>query len=281
MIDKIIALVDGSEYSQSVCDHAAWVAQRTGAPVELLHVLGRRDADGKQDLSGAIRLGARSALLDELAELDAQRSRLMGQRGRAILDDARDRLEQDGISEITVQLRQGDLVEAVAERQDDTRVVVIGKRGEAADFARGHLGSNMERILRSSRKPVFVASRAFRPVETVLIAWDGSASSRNAVEKITQSALFEGLALHLVSVGEAAARGRDDAQAALSRAGLSVQSRTIPGEPETALGELVEAEGFDMVVMGAHGHSRIRNLIVGSTTTATIRACKVPVVLFR
>ena len=40
---KIIALIDGSIYSQSVCDHAAWVATRTGALIDLLHVLGRRD----------------------------------------------------------------------------------------------------------------------------------------------------------------------------------------------------------------------------------------------
>jgi len=37
--------------------------------------------------------------------------------------------------------------------------------------------------------------------------------------------------------------------------------------------------GFDMQVMGAYGHSR--SLIIGSTTTAMIRACKVPVVLMR
>jgi len=33
--------------------------------------------------------------------------------------------------------------------------------------------------------------------------------------------------------------------------------------------------------MGAYGHSRIRSLIIGSTTTEMIRSCKVPVALFR
>jgi nucleotide-binding universal stress UspA family protein len=33
--------------------------------------------------------------------------------------------------------------------------------------------------------------------------------------------------------------------------------------------------------MGAYGHSRIRNLFVGSTTTEMIRSCKVPILLFR
>ena len=81
---KIIALLDGSIYSASVCDHAAWISQRTGAPVELIHVLGRHDSADTHDHSGAIRLGARTALLNELAELDAQRSKLISHRGRAL-----------------------------------------------------------------------------------------------------------------------------------------------------------------------------------------------------
>jgi nucleotide-binding universal stress UspA family protein len=43
----------------------------------------------------------------------------------------------------------------------------------------------------------------------------------------------------------------------------------------------VEAEDIGLLVMGAYGHSRIRNLIIGSTTTEMIRLCKIPVVLFR
>jgi len=62
---KIVALVDGSAYSASVCDHAAWLSGRTGAPVELIHMLGRREAPERPDLSGAIALGARTALLEE------------------------------------------------------------------------------------------------------------------------------------------------------------------------------------------------------------------------
>jgi nucleotide-binding universal stress UspA family protein len=33
--------------------------------------------------------------------------------------------------------------------------------------------------------------------------------------------------------------------------------------------------------MGAYGHSRIRALSIGSTTTQMIRSCKVPIVLIR
>jgi nucleotide-binding universal stress UspA family protein len=281
---KIVALVDGSAYSASVCDHAAWISQRTGAPVELIHVLGRRDAPQAADRSGAITLGARTALLQELAELDAQRARLVSHRGRAILEDARIILDKGGVTDITTRLRQGDIVEAVAEIEEGARVLVIGKRGEAADFAKGHLGSNLERIVRVARLPVFVAARAFRPVAKVLVAYDGGVSSMKAVDHIARSALFQGLVVHVVSVGTTTAevtKGLADAQAMLKAAGIDAETQILPGQPEKVLGTHIEQAGFDMLVMGAYGHSRIRSLIIGSTTTEMIRSCKVPVVLIR
>lgn len=280
----IVALVDGSLYSASVCDHAAWIARRTEAPVELIHVLGRREAADVHDHSGAIRLGARTALLQELAELDAQRAKLISQRGRAILEDAKAILDRAGVSGVTSRLRHGDIMETVAEVEAEARMILMGKRGEAADFARGHLGSNLERIVRASHRPVLVASRAFRPVSRVLVAYDGGASAMKAVGHIARSALFRGLDIHVVTVGTStplAMKGLADASAVLAAAGIAAETSVIPGQPETALARLVDEAKFDMLVMGAYGHSRIRSLIIGSTTTEMIRSCKVPVLLMR
>jgi len=230
MTEKVIALVDGSMYSASVCEHAAWIAQRTGAPVELLHVLGRRETAEQADLSGSIKLGARSALLEELAALDEQRAKLVAHRGRAILEDARAILEKAEVNEITTRLRHGDIVETVAEVEKDARVILIGKRGEAADFAKGHLGSNLERIVRASHKPVFVAARAFRPIEKVLVAYDGGTSAMKAVDHIARSPLFAGLKVHVVTVGHANAevkKGLEDARALLTYAFAAEVLETI------------------------------------------------------
>lgn len=284
MTQKIVALVDGSIYSASVCDHAAWVSARTGAAVEVLHVLGRRDAAETRDLSGAIRLGARSALMAELADLDEQRAKLVAHRGRAILEDAHAILTREGVAEITTRLRHGDIVETVAEIEKDVAMILIGKRGEAADFAKGHLGSNLERIVRASQKPVLVAARAFRPVEKVLVAYDGGISAMKAVDHIARNPLFRGLSMQVVTVGAPSTevrKAQEDARAMLRAAGLEVDTAVVQGQPETALGKVVEDGGFGMLVMGAYGHSRIRSLVIGSTTTEMLRSCKVPVVLVR
>ncbi len=283
MTDKLIALVDGSAYSRSVCEYAAWIAGRTGAAVELLHVLGRRET-ASSDLSGSIALGARTALLEELSTLDEQRARLAQKRGRAILEDAEAVLKQAGVEMVTARLRNGDLLEAVAEAEDDARGIVIGKRGEAADFAKLHLGSNMERIARASKKPVFVAARTFRPVRKVLIAYDGGQSAMKAVDHVARSPLFAGLDIRLLTAGTESVEARlalEGAQATLKAGGHEAAAELVPGQPDKVISEAVERDGIDLLVMGAYGHSRIRSLFIGSTTTEMIRSCKIPVLLFR
>ncbi len=283
MTNKIIALVDGSIYARSVCDHAAWISSRTGAGVEILHVLGRRGPP-KQDLSGAIKLGARTELLNELTELDARRSKLAAEQGRAILEDAYGILAKDGVTEITSRLRHGDLIETVDEIEADASMIVIGKRGEAADFAKGHLGSNLERIVRASAKPVFVAARAFKPIESALVAYDGGASAQKAIDRIAGDPLFAQLAVTMVHVGEANDQIRAKLNAAreqLSKAGVAVDALIEKGQPDAVLGRMVEEQGHGLVVMGAYGHSRIRTMIIGSTTTEMIRSCKASILLVR
>ena len=284
-MNQIIALIDGSIYSQSVCDHAAWIAKRTGSAIELLHAIGRRETDSAPaNLSGNITLGARTALLEELSALDEQRAKLFHKRGRAILDDAKTSIEAAGVTEVTARLRIGDIIETVAESESVADMVVIGKRGEAADFASMHLGSNLERIVRTCSKPVFVAARAFTPIEKFLIAYDGGTSSMKAVDHVARDPLFAGLQCQLLMVGadtpEARAR-LDEARLRLEAGGLTVAAGITSGQAETVIAQAVEADGIDLLVMGAYGHSRIRSLIIGSTTTAMIRSCTIPVALFR
>lgn len=53
------------------------------------------------------------------------------------------------------------------------------------------------------------------------------------------------------------------------------------GKTEAVIAKAVEQTPGAMLVMGAYGHSPIRTLIVGSTTTTMIRTVHVPVLLVR
>lgn len=282
---KLLTLIDGSSYSQSICDYTAWIALRTSASVELLHVLGRRDvSSAPADLSGNLNVDARDNLLAELASLDEQKAKLSQKRGRVILIEAKAKVLASGVLNVSTKLRHGDLIETVNELEADSDLIIVGKRGESADFAKLHLGSNLERIVRASHKPIFVASRSFQTVQRFLIAFDGGPSSLKAINHIARGSLFPGLQCHLLTVGSETPQSHDalgSAKKRLRDAGYEVEASFIEGQPDISIAAYVESKKIDLLVMGAYGHSRLRNLIIGSTTTEMIRSCKIPVMLFR
>ena len=285
-MNKLLACIDASIYAASVCDHAAWAAKRLSASVELLHVIQRPDSvKARHDLSGAVGLGAKSALLEELVRIDESEGRLAQEQGRLLLKAAEESLRAAGIEEVTLVHRHGGIVETVIEREEGADMVVIGKRGASADFAAGHLGSKVERVVRASIRPVLVASRSFKPIETVVIAYDGGASSKKAVEFVAGSPLFKGVAVHLVMAGPDDATHRERlswAEARLKDAETLIATVDLQqGPAEKVIADHIRDQGGDMLVMGAYGHSPLRTLIIGSTTTAMMRTCQVPVLLFR
>jgi nucleotide-binding universal stress UspA family protein len=280
-MDRILAAIDPSLYASSVVDHAAWVAGRLNASVELLHVIQRTDAvTARHDRSGALGLAAKSGLMEELVRIGEAEGRLARERGRALLEAAEARLREAGVADVTVTHRHGGVIETIIEREADADLVVIGKRGEQADFARGHIGSIVERVVRESVRPVLVAARSFEPPEAAVIAFDGGPSARKAVAFLATTPLLAGVRLHLVMAGtlDATARGHLDwARAELPMADIHER----PGGPAEAVQAVVHETGARLLVMGAYGHSPLRTMIVGSTTTALMRSLAVPLLLFR
>ena len=281
----ILALTDGSIYAPSVYDHAAWAAKRLGASLEILHVLDhKRNAAAVVDRSGTMGVDGRDELLAQLAELEGAQAKVAQTQARVVLDHARTHLTEGGITDLTLSQRHGALVETLAEVEGKADLVVIGKRGEAADFATGHLGANLERVIRGSTRPVLVANRAFKEIKRLLIAYDGGPSTRKALDHICTQPLLKGVECHLLVVGGATPANQEKlalAREKLAYAGLEVIATLREGEPEAEICRYIREENIDLLVLGAYGHSRIRHLIIGSTTTTLIRTCQVPLLMFR
>jgi len=284
-MDRIAAFIDGSDYAASICDHATWAAGRLGMGVTLVHVIGRRSEtdSAPADLSGNLALGARTALMTKLAEHDRERASLARERGRAILDDAVARMRGQADIDVATKLRTGDLSEAIGEVERDSRFVILGKRGEGAEYAGEHLGSNLDRAIRTARRPVLVANRAFRTPERFLLAYDGSPAAERAVERLEAGSVLKGQACHILTVGQPTPKLRDALKSAaetIRGAGFDVTEHLEAGETEAVIARMVGETGADMLVLGKSGHTRLRSLFIGSTTMELMRSCKVPVVVF-
>lgn len=281
---QVIACIDGSSITPAVCDYAAWASRKMDAPLEFLHVLGRSEYPIPADLSGNLGLGSREHLLQELAELDEKRSRVALEQGRLMLDAARARAVEDGVPNPTSRQRHGELVDTLIELETDIRLLVMGRQGEHGDSAGEHIGSHLENVVRTLHRPILVIPADYTEPQRIMVAFDGSATTRKAVEMVAASPLFRGLPCHLVMVGADKAEVREQldwARTTLERAGFQVIAGIRSGHVEEVLCAYRTEHAIDLIVMGAYGHSKIREFLVGSTTTKLIRQSRVPLLLLR
>lgn len=101
---------------------------------------------------------------------------------------------------------------------------------------------------------------------------------------VAASPLLRGLDCHVLMIADAKhdhAADLDWARTQLQAAGFDPQLHVLPGTPDSVIALQVEALDIDLMVMGAYGHSKIRQMIVGSTTTQVLRSCHIPVLLLR
>lgn len=279
-MNQVIACIDGvGEQASGICDAASWAGLRLDAPLKLLHVLDKSQYPTETDMTGSIGLGTREALLEELAALDEQRGKLAREQGRLMLEAARKRAIGDGIPDPKTLQRHGDLVESLSELEAETRLLVFG-RGGSSDS----LGHQVEAVIRALHRPMLLLPDQFTPPQRFLIAYDGSQTARKAVEMVVRSPLFKGIPCDLLIIGPSTHDVKmelEHADEQLRRAGFDVTAEILAGDVEETLLNEIERRGADMLVMGAYGHSRIRRMLVGSTTTNLIKRTRVPLLLLR
>ncbi|SDO60298.1 Nucleotide-binding universal stress protein, UspA family [Pseudomonas arsenicoxydans] len=281
---RVMACIDNSQSSLAVCDYAAWASQQLDAPLTLLHVLDEEKYPAAADLSGNIGLGSREHLLEELATLDAQRARLALEQGQHMLEKARERTVISGAGFPELKQRHGHLVESLSDLQEDIRLLVIGRVGEDSARCTRTLGSQIEAVVRTIHRPILITANSYKKPEKVMLAFDGSPTAYKTIQILAASQLCEGLPIHLVMVGADSEDNRDALAKAVGMflsAGFEVQAQIRQGEVEAALHVYQAEHGIDLLVMGAFGHSRIRQFLVGSTTTTMLRTATMPVLLLR
>ncbi|MDR2871122.1 MAG: universal stress protein [Xanthomonadaceae bacterium] len=284
--NHVLGAIDLSPYAISVADCAAWAASRMDAPLELLNIADRETSDQLSELRGGLSQERSKALLDELINQDEEHPKPLGkQHGRALLQALYERIaEQHGLH-AQVRQRKGSIPATLLEVEDEVRLFVLGKRGENADFAKGTLGSKLEESVRSLHRPILVASRNTQPIKRFMIAFDGSPSTRKCVETVSTSPLLKGLECLLVMSADNADSKQqmemDWAQQRLRQAGFRPMAWIVNGDPKVVIAQQIDINKINLLVMGAYGHSRFRNMFVGSTTTQILQTCLIPVLLIR
>ncbi|MGE6480262.1 MULTISPECIES: universal stress protein [Psychrobacter] len=281
----ILACIDGSAVTESVCDYAAWYASKLNLPVGLLHV-SDIPVSTRRDLSGAIGINSRQFLLEELTELDEQRAKVVNSYSDALVQDAKSHIQGsfDGVS-VRIYQRHGKLLPAIEHFKTENRAVVMGRRGEDHKNSRINIGSQIETVARASDVPVLICSEKFKEPSSYMIAFDGSKTAIKAAWMVARSPVLKGLQGHIVMIGnhnDTAKQSLSATAAQLEDAGFTVEAHHLSAaDAVDGLLKFQVDNHIDIMVVGAYGHSKWQQLFLGSTTTEIIASTLSPVILVR
>lgn len=285
MKQLITACIDGPNYSKSVVNYAIWAAQKIEAPLQLLHVLDKSDNKIQaSELSGNIGFGDQETLVQSLSELDATRAKLAMQHSKLLMQSLKEQALNKGVESVAVHQEHGHFIETLLNLSPQIRLLVLGKSGEMHKTIAKAIGSQLESILRTVDTHVLIAGQVFYQPQRYLLAFDGSEQSQNVVEKVCNSPLLNLLPCHLVMVDASQQKQAQLllAEQQLKQAGIDVVSQLLTDENiNTALLNYQQQHNIDLLVMGAYGHSRLRQFFVGSTTTKLIAATNNPILIVK
>ncbi len=145
-----------------------------------------------------------------------------------------------------------------------------------------------------------------KPIRRILVATDFSAASRPAFRRAVASAAESGAALWIAHVaapplplspdGYVLPRFYEDMTLAIRRdaekrlralqnearkSGVTVRSLLLRGSPHEALNRAARRHRADLIVLGTHGRTGLKRLLVGSVAARVIATAPCPVLTVR
>jgi len=185
---------------------------------------------------------------------------------------------------------ESDMSTALNRRARVNDLVVLTQANPHDDRHQAYGQRQIEATLLASARPVLVlpyANAAQTLGERVLVAWDDSHAAASAVADalplLRRARHVQVLAFNKPDVSDEGGFSDDLASLAewLKRHGVAVQARVETTEIAVADALLSRASdlGADLIVMGAFGHARWRERILGGATRAILASMTVPVLL--
>lgn len=283
---QVLACIDGAALTESVCDYAAWISQKVEAPLKLLHTINHHhETSVTSDFSGNIGLGSQEHLLEEITNLEQQQSKLKLKQGKLILQAAKEHVEKKGVTDTSITQRHGDLIEAVIDLENSTRVLVLGLRGQVHESQENKIGTKLEAVIRSLHRPILIVNDTFHTPERIMIAYDGSPAADKAVDMVASSPLYQGLTCHLVCVNNnenTAAKLLEQASQKLREVDtITLIVTKLKGKVELELCAYQQQHDIDLTVMGAFSHTRLHDMLLGSFTHKMLISTRKPLLLLR
>ena len=282
MIKQIIVTTDGSENSLTAADYAVSIARLFNAGIRGLFVKDIKILTGPlihdigTSIGGMVPYGTFNETIREMLEAQAD----------AALNQVEGKCVNSGVP-FSREVREGVVSREIIKSAEKDDLIAMGKMGIHAEWRDVFLGTTVEFVVRQTHKPVLITPSEFKPFSKMLIAYDGSPFAEKALQSAAEIAQPLKLLVTVVCVSDK----EDEAIKTLSKAktfleGYKLTVETIAKGGHDHAGAIInicndEDGGFDFLVMGAYGHSRIQEMILGSTTVRVMRSTNCPILLCR
>ena len=278
MIKNILIPLDGSQHSRAALDYSTWMAEKFDGVLLGQHIIDSVALEGSffHDVSGSLGF-------EPYLDFSTKMREILEERGKAILEEFVQHCQSKGVKHQTF-LDRGIIANEICERSKVADLVVIGHRGVNEEFTTGLLGTTAESITRKCPRPIFVSTRQFKIIGNPLLAYDGSQRASAAMESAAEFCTVLKLPLTVLSIAKEpkiAEAVVHQAKSYLSSYSIPVKYETDHGYPEQKIIAYLSQSDYDLLFIGAYGHRRIINMVLGSTTEYVLRNSPCPVFLNR
>lgn len=145
------------------------------------------------------------------------------------------------------------------------------------------MGSTTEGVIRKAEKPILVVPDTFNEPAHPLLAYDGSASAAKAMHSAAELTQNLGLDLTVISVSkdESSEISLAEAKDYLEPYNIKAEFIARTGDGHSEIARCYKENGHDLLFMGTSHHSKIVEMVLGSTTEYVLRSIDGPVFLER
>jgi nucleotide-binding universal stress UspA family protein len=278
-IKKILLPTDGSDYSKTALQYGIYISRIMEAQLAGLHIVDIKIIQGPvfNDIFGCVSLSPYPEFLTIIEEG-------LNERADTILSDFRKQCETAGLLP-EVKKVTGIIDDEIVEESKNADLIILAQRGEHFPISRSILlGSTAEAVVRKSGKPVLVTPEHFKEIEAIGLAYDGSRSAGNALNiaaELSSKARWPLTSIIITSDGNLAAELRKKIEDTLAPYDIDSEILVLQGREEKEIIKFINEGAVELMLMGAYGHSRFKELLLGSTTSYVIRNSRIPVLLTR
>ena len=282
MIQRLLVALDPDADTPVASRYAAEIAQRYGGAVTGLALV-NETALKKDTAGGGIgSMHYAEKLREDLSE------QLLG-KARGLLTAFGEQMDAAGVRHDHDHIDAGDPAVEIVDNAKYHDLLVVGRTSHfyyASPETRTHA---LAQIVEAGAAPTLVVDEQYRPVQKVMVAFDGGLQAARTLKAFVQMSPFGPLPAELVHIRDSGDEAKQASHEVLSRAARLLTAYGYTDVTETSLVDsdkkarllrYADSCGADLIVAGAFSKSGLRKFVFGSAVQALLKDAHVPLFLY-